>query len=118
MADGALATDQRFSTNTARLRNRAPLESLIEERFGAYSRSQVAGWLRQADIATADLNDVQAVADHPQLAARHRWTPLESPGGTISALIPPHNLQGVVPRMGAVPALGQHTAEILDELGT
>ena len=73
-------------------------------------------WLERAEIATADLNDVPAVATHPQLAARRRWASVESPGGTISALIPPHNLQGAPPRMGAVPALGQHTAEILQEL--
>jgi hypothetical protein len=34
----------------------------------------------------------------------------------IPALIPPHNIQGVSPRMGAVPALGQHTNEVLAEL--
>ena len=37
----------------------------------------------------------------------------ESPGGDIPALIPPHNLQHVPPRMGRVPALGEHTSEVL-----
>jgi itaconate CoA-transferase len=117
MADQALADDERFSTNAARLRNRSTLESLIEKRFRAYPTSEVSQWLERADIATANLNDVPRVANHPQLAARQRWASVESPGGTIPALIPPHNLQGVPPRMGAVPALGQHTAEILEEFG-
>ena len=116
MADIPLADDERFSTNSARLRNRVALESLIEDRFRAFSRSEVSQWLERADIATANLNDVPAVAHHPQLAARRRWASVESPGGTISALIPPHNLQGAPPRMGAVPALGEHTAQILEEL--
>jgi crotonobetainyl-CoA:carnitine CoA-transferase CaiB-like acyl-CoA transferase len=116
MADRALADDERFSTNSVRLKNRALLESLIEGRFRGHSRSEVAQWLERADIATADLNDVPTVANHPQLAARRRWATVESPGGTIPALIPPHNLQGAPARMGAIPALGQHTAEILQEL--
>jgi len=40
-----------------------------------------------------------------------------SPGGEIPALVPPHNLASVTPRMGAVPALGEHTSEVLVELG-
>ena len=62
------------------------------------------------------MNDVAAVAAHPQLAARNRWVNVDSPGGEFSALLPPHNLAGAPPRMGAVPALGEHTDEILAEL--
>ena len=70
-----------------------------------------------ADIATANVNDVPAVATHAQLAARGRWTTAASPSGDIPALIPPHNLQSAPPRIGAVPALGEHTDEVLAELG-
>jgi hypothetical protein len=31
--------------------------------------------------------------------------------------LPPHNLQDAAPCMGRVPALGEHTQEILAELG-
>ena len=62
------------------------------------------------------VNDVPAVVEHPQLAARKRWTRVESPGGDIPALLPPHNLQHVAPRMGRVPALGEHTEEVLATL--
>ncbi len=116
MGDTPLADDERFATNSARLAHRTELESLIEKRFRARARSEVRHLLEQADIATADVNDVPAVANHPQLAARGRWVPVESPGGTIPALVPPHNLDGAPSRMGAVPALGQHRAEIIAEL--
>lgn len=113
----SLADDERFSTNAKRLANREALETLIEERFGSYSRAEVLSWLASADIATAAVNDVPAVAEHPQLAARGRWKTVASPGGEIPALLPPHNLKGVTPRMGAIPALGEHTTEVLTQLG-
>jgi crotonobetainyl-CoA:carnitine CoA-transferase CaiB-like acyl-CoA transferase len=111
-----LAEDPRFESNVERLANRAALEALIEDRFRQHPRATVLRWLENADIATGSVNDVSAVAAHPQLAARGRWVEVDSPGGVIPALLPPHNLHGVSPRMGAVPALGQHTAEVLAEL--
>ncbi|MFD1734373.1 hypothetical protein ACFSC4_28610 [Deinococcus malanensis] len=59
---------------------------------------------------------MQDVVDHPQLQDRQRWTEVQTPAGSIPALLPPHNLESVSPRMGRVPALGEHTAEVLAEL--
>jgi crotonobetainyl-CoA:carnitine CoA-transferase CaiB-like acyl-CoA transferase len=117
MRQPGLSDDERFNTNPNRLTNREALETLIENRFRSYTRAQVSEWLTAADIATGNVNDVPAVAEHPQLAARGRWKTVASPGGEIPALVPPHNLGGVTPRMGAVPALGEHTSEVLVELG-
>jgi itaconate CoA-transferase len=113
----ALADDPRFATNAARLAHRTDLESLIEDRFRGRARADVIARLEDADIPTGAVNDVPAVVAHRQLAARERWTTVAAPGGAIPALIPPHNLRGATPRMGAVPALGAHTAEVLAELG-
>jgi itaconate CoA-transferase len=112
----ALADDPRFVSNELRVANRVALEALIETTFGALTRANVIALLEGADIPTGAMNDVAQVAAHPQLAARGRWTGVESPGGEFSALIPPHNLASAPSRMGAVPALGAHTAEILAEL--
>ncbi|HVC00495.1 MAG TPA: CaiB/BaiF CoA-transferase family protein [Candidatus Dormibacteraeota bacterium] len=112
-----LADDARFATNQARLENRAVLEALIDETFGRHSRAEVLALLEKADLPTSDVNDVPAVEVHPQLKARKRWTIVDSPSGTIPALIPPHNLAHVAPRMGRIPALGEHTREILEEIG-
>jgi crotonobetainyl-CoA:carnitine CoA-transferase CaiB-like acyl-CoA transferase len=117
MGDEALAEDDRYRTNSLRLANRIPLETRIEERFAAERMHDVLTKLQAADIPTGTVNDVPAVATHAQLAARHRWATVESPGGDIPALIPPHNLAHVTPRMGRVPALGEHTLEVLTELG-
>ncbi len=117
MAEPALADHERFKLNALRLEHRAELESRIEDRFQQHSRAEVMGWLEKADLATGSVNDVAAVAAHPQLDARARWTIVDTPTGTIPALLPPHNILHAPPTMGAVPALGQHTAEILSELG-
>jgi itaconate CoA-transferase len=113
----AIADDPRFVSNEKRLNNRQGLESLIEDRFKSRTRAELLGALEAAGLATAAVNDVPAVAQHPQLAARRRWVNVDSPVGVIPALLPPHNLEHVAPAMGAVPALGQHTQEILTELG-
>lgn len=113
----ALADDERFSTNAARLALRDEIESIIEDEFRKHSRKDLVALLDGASIANGTVNDVPAVAEHPQLAARQRWVNVDSPVGSIPALLPPHNLSHVAPRMGAVPALGQHTDEILTELG-
>jgi itaconate CoA-transferase len=116
MGRSDLADDRLFITNELRLENSAALDSLIEQRFGARSCAEIAALLANGDIATGTVNDVAAVAAHAQLAARQRWTTVSSPGGEIPALIPPHNIGGVAPRMGTIPSLGEHTREVLEEL--
>jgi len=113
----ALADDDRFATNEKRLRNRVDIEKLIEELFSTRQRLELLAVLDQAGIANSQMNDVAGAVNHPQLAARHRWVNVNSPLGPIPALIPPHNLEHAPATMGAVPALGEHTKEILAELG-
>jgi itaconate CoA-transferase len=111
-----VALDPRYASNDRRLENRAHLEALIEERFGRLTQAEVLVRLDKADIASGAMNDIPAVAKHEQLAARHRWVKVATPTGKIPALLPPHNLMHAPPRMGAVPALGQHTEEVLAEI--
>jgi len=73
--------------------------------------------LEKAGIANARTNDMQDVWMHPQLAARERWTRIATPVGPIPALLPPGVSAAAAPRMGPVPALGEHTDAILVELG-
>jgi len=111
-----LVNDEQFATNALRLQNRVALESLIEQHLAPLTLNEVITRLEEADIAYGAVNDMPAVANHPQLAARERWVEVSSPNGMISALLPPHNLGSAPPRMGAVPALGEHTQQVLAEL--
>jgi itaconate CoA-transferase len=111
-----LVNDERFLTNAHRLSNRIELETLIEQQFASLPLKEIIARLEAAGIANGAVNDVPAVANHAQLTARRRWTEVASPAGMIAALLPPHNLSSVSPRMGDVPALGEHTQQVLAEL--
>jgi itaconate CoA-transferase len=112
-----LAADSRFESNFKRVENRKALGEIIGQAFSRFTVDQVRERLAAAGIAQARLNSVEELIDHPQLGARGRWREIASPVGPLRALLPPLDLEGVEPVMGAVPALGQHTASILNELG-
>jgi itaconate CoA-transferase len=112
-----LAIDERFASNSRRTTARDELRALIVNVFAHLTSEQVIARLDAAQIANAQINDMHDVWRHPQLKARARWTEVETPAGSIPALLPPGLPKDFRPRMDAVPALGQHTAAILDELG-
>jgi itaconate CoA-transferase len=105
-----------FPNNALRLEKRVEVEPVIEEIFRRHPRAEILRRLDGAGIANGSLNQIPDVMRHPQLAARGRWSEVDSPAGRIPALLPPHNLGHAAPSMGAVPALGQHTREVLEEL--
>ncbi|MBV4484564.1 CoA transferase [Pseudomonas sp. SWRI153] len=112
-----LAGDPRFCANFKRVENREALRELIIESFAGLNFDAVIDRLDHAQIANARVNDMQGVWDHPQLKARHRWREVDTSVGVIPSLLPPAGNSAFAPCMGAVPALGEHTTQILAELG-
>ena len=112
-----LATDPRFSSNSKRVAAREALRDIIVAVFGELTSEEVISRLDHAQIANARMNDMSDVWAHPQLKERNRWVNIDSPAGSIPALLPP----GIDPasdvRLDPVPALGQHTEALLSELG-
>jgi itaconate CoA-transferase len=78
--------------------------------------AEVLRRLEAAHIANARVNSIREYLQHPQLAARDRWREIDSPAGPIRALLAPVRIEQVEPVMGAIPALGQHSRAILEEL--
>ncbi len=112
-----LVNDDRFSSNARRAENRDELRETITKIFADLTAEQVIERLEKAQIANASVNSMQDVWEHPQLKARARWCEVGTPSGPIPALLPPGKSSAFLPRMDAVPALGQHTQAILSELG-
>ncbi|MFK8912159.1 CaiB/BaiF CoA transferase family protein [Streptomyces sp. YS-3] len=113
-----LAEDPAYATNTARTAHRARTDKAVGDALAPMTADEAVARLEAAGIACARLNTVAQVAAHPQLAARDRWREVDSPVGPLRALLPPVGLPGgPEPRMGAVPALGEHTEALLRALG-
>ena len=112
-----LATDPRFDANAKRLEHRDALDAVILEVFSDLTADAIVERLDRAGIANARMRSMAQFAAHPQLAARGRWREAPSPAGPVRMTIPPTTLDGVEPRMDAVPDVGQQTDAILAELG-
>ncbi len=113
-----LATDERFASNSRRSGSREALRAIIVEAFARLSAAEVLARLDEAQIANAQVNTLQALWAHPQLAARQRWVDVPTAAGPVPALLPPGtDRRDGGPRMDAVPSLGQHTDAILGKLG-
>jgi itaconate CoA-transferase len=112
-----LEEDARFATNGLRVQHRQALHEVIESAFAALTTSDVVARLDSAQIGWARMNSMAEFLNHPQLAGRDCWRDIGSPAGALRAMVPPVRMEGVEPAMGDVPALGQHTQAILEELG-
>jgi len=117
LEDSRIAADERFTSNSVRVENRDALNQIIGQRFEGLDTASVRELLARAQVASAELNSMASYLEHPVLAERDRWREVDTPGGAIRALLPPVIQRGVEPCMGPVPALGQHTAPILRQLG-
>ncbi len=112
-----LKSDPRFESNFKRNENRAALEAIILDVFSGLTAAQVITRLEEAPIANAQVNTMADVWVHPQLQARDRWRMVDSPAGALPALLPPGVNNQFDYRMDGIPAVGQHNAAILEELG-
>jgi itaconate CoA-transferase len=112
-----LIDDPRFVSNPDRVANDGQLTSIIEAALADLSVAEVEARLDAAGIANARLRTPAEFAAHPQLAARDRWREVATPAGPVQMQLPPVTVPGREPAMGPVPAVGQHTAAILAELG-
>ncbi|WP_420483196.1 CaiB/BaiF CoA transferase family protein [Burkholderia cepacia] len=112
-----LATDPRFDANVRRSENRASLKAVIEQVFADLTAQDVIARLDEAQIANAAVSQVGDLWTHPQLHARGRFRTVGSPAGELQALLPPATIDSFDVRMDPVPALGEHSAAILRELG-
>ena len=115
---GALAADERFSTNPARVVNHEDLRARLDE---VLRRRPGHEWIRELTAAGVPCGAVREVAEvlaDPQLAARRMIEVVEhESAGPLKVLGVPIKLSGTPGSVhSAPPTLGQHTERVLREL--
>jgi crotonobetainyl-CoA:carnitine CoA-transferase CaiB-like acyl-CoA transferase len=114
-----LATDPRFAKNADRVRHRETLVPLLAERLRHRPKADWLAALESAKVPCGPINHLGEVFDDPQVRAREMVTTLAHPlAGEVRLVSSPIKLSAtpVQPRR-APPLLGQHTDEVLAELG-
>ena len=120
------AQDERFATNTLRVKNREVLLPLLEQVTRTRSTAAWVALLEDKAVPCGPINDIgQAFADE-QVKARNLWVnqPVaqsnhpRSAIESIATVASPLRLLDTPPVLrNAPPSLGEHTQEVLMELG-
>jgi crotonobetainyl-CoA:carnitine CoA-transferase CaiB-like acyl-CoA transferase len=114
MARDDLKRDPRFATNPMRVQHRDVLIPLLESEFAPRTTAEWLAQIKPAGIPISAINDVPAVLRDPQVLAREMVQEIDG----VKLLGPVAKLSATPARIQAVPPLlGEHTDEILRELG-
>jgi crotonobetainyl-CoA:carnitine CoA-transferase CaiB-like acyl-CoA transferase len=111
--------DPRFATNPERNVNRSDVVTRLAERFQTQSSEHWLVRLREADVPSGPINLLDQALEDPQILARQFIVVLDHPvAGMVRSLgFPPHLREGAVSYRLAPPTLGQHSEQVLAELG-
>lgn len=114
------AQDARFATNTARVQNRSDLLMLMTPLMQTRGTQDWITLLEDKAVPCGPINTVAQAFDDPQVRARGIRKELPAAGGlsTVGTVASPMRLSGTpVVYRSAPPSLGQHTTEVLTEMG-
>lgn len=114
-----LATDTRFATPEARHSNGAELIAIIDRIVEARDMAEWVQAFREHDVIWGPVPTIDQVIADPQLIANQTFAELDHPAlGNLRTVNNPVNIAGVEKvKPKAAPEAGEHTAEILRELG-
>jgi crotonobetainyl-CoA:carnitine CoA-transferase CaiB-like acyl-CoA transferase len=110
----ALARDARFSSNAARVANRAVLERELTAETRNWRRDALLAALERATVPAGPINTVADLFADPQFVARGMRI---DPQGTPGVRCPIVMSETALSLGRHSPKLGEHEAEILREIG-
>jgi formyl-CoA transferase len=119
LGDEGLITEPRYATNEARVANHPEFKARVE---AALSKRTVSEWVDRmiaAGIAAGPIYEFAQVFEDAQVRHMGMIREVEQPGlGTVQMLGFPFAVGGVRPPLRRpAPRLGEHTREVLGELG-
>jgi crotonobetainyl-CoA:carnitine CoA-transferase CaiB-like acyl-CoA transferase len=114
-----LKTDPLYGSNNDRVRERPRLLAQLRERFAHYSAKDLSDTFEKHGLPYAPIKKPHELVDDPHLLATGGLAPITLPNGEqTKTVLFPFTLDGQ--RMGVrlnPPKLGEHSAELLKELG-
>ena len=114
-----LADNPLSATNEARVANRAVLVPELARLIAPFARADLLARLERANVPAGPINTVAEVFDDPQVVHRAMRVDLAHGSGAVlpSVRTPITMSETPLATNRAAPLLGEHTAEILAELG-
>lgn len=114
-----LIQDRRFATNEARVRHDDLLDPIVAAFIAGLTRDEAMEHFTRADVTVGPILDVSELVEHPYLASREVLVSYPDPE---TGALPMHHVSPLMSATpGAIhspaPALGEHTQEMLQELG-
>jgi crotonobetainyl-CoA:carnitine CoA-transferase CaiB-like acyl-CoA transferase len=114
----SLADDSRFATNAERVGHREALVAMLTPAFAARTNAAWIATLEAANVPCGPINRIDQVFDEPQAKARGLTVSMAHESGPLDLVASPLRLEKTPPEYrSAPPRLGQHTREVLGELG-
>lgn len=119
IGDPVLRDDPRFATNAQRLAHHAETKARVEAVLAGDSTAQWVARFEKAQIAAGPIYEFDEVFDDPQVRHLGVVAEMEQPGyGRLRMVNFPVRASATPARLARpAPLLGQHTLEVLGELG-
>lgn len=111
--------EERYATFTDRVENRADLDAMLDEIFAELTTEEWLDVLEEHDVPCTPVNSVGDLVDDPHIEQKGMVTEMEHDElGTFKSPANPVNFSSLSADANeAPPRLGEHTDEVLSELG-